>query len=262
MSLEPETLPGQLGNGRTGQPLLLEQLTKAQRVAIVIPALNEEAALCRLLAELPRNFAQWIIVVDNGSSDATADIARDAGVLVASEPARGYGLACLKGFRTACSKGAEFVIFMDGDGSDDPADLPMMLAPVSEGRADMVIGSRVSKRAERGAVPPQAHLGNWLVSRMISILYGIQLHDIGSFRVIPCSMLDALQMGEKTFGWPVEMVVKAALAQYRILELPIHYRHRSHGRSKVAGTLVGSIKAAYYMLRTTLRFAGVRRTYV
>jgi hypothetical protein len=151
---------------------------------------------------------------------------------------------------------------MDGDGSDDPADLPMMLAPVSEGRADLVIGLRVSKRAERGAVPPQARLGNWLVSRMISILYGVQLHDIGSFRVIRCSMLDALQMGEKTFGWPVEMLVKAARARYRILELPIHYRHRSHGRSKVAGTFAGSIKAAYYMVRTTLRYVGARRTYV
>jgi glycosyltransferase involved in cell wall biosynthesis len=233
-----------------------------QKVAIVIPALNEEAALRRLLAELPRHFAQWIIVVDNGSSDATAAVARDASVLVASEPARGYGLACLKGFRTACSLGAELVIFIDGDGSDDPADLPMMLAPVSEGRADLVIGSRVSKRAERGAVPPQARLGNWLVSRMISILYGVQLHDIGSFRVIRCSMLDALQMGEKTFGWPVEMLVKAARARYRILELPIHYRHRSHGRSKVAGTLVGSIKAAYCMVSTTLRYVGARRTYV
>ena len=233
-----------------------------QRVAIVIPALNEEAALCRLLAELPRKFAQWIIVVDNGSTDATAAVARDAGALVVSEPVRGYGRACLKGFETACNQGAELVVFMDGDGSDDPADLPMMLAPVSKGSADLVIGSRVSKRAERGAVPPQARLGNWLVSRMISILYGVQLHDIGSFRVIRCSMLDALQMGEKTFGWPVEMLVKAARARYRIVELPIHYRQRSHGRSKVAGTLAGSIKAAYYMLRTTVRYAGTRRRYV
>jgi len=233
-----------------------------QRVAIVIPALNEEAALCRLLAELPRKFAQCTIVVDNGSTDATADVARDAGVLVVSEPIRGYGRACLKGFEMACNQGAELVIFMDGDGSDDPADLPRMLAPVSEGCADLVIGSRVSKRAERGAVPPQARLGNWLVSRMISILYGVQLHDIGSFRVIRCSMLDALQMSEKTFGWPVEMLVKAARARYRIVELPIHYRQRSHGRSKVASTLAGSIKAAYYMLRTTVRYAGARRRHV
>src|SRR5260221_11810861 len=149
-----------------------------QKVAIVIPALNEEAALRRLLAELPRHFVQWIIVVDNGSSDATAAVARDASVLVASEPARGYGLACLKGFRTACSLGAELVIFMDGDGSDDPAGLPMMLAPVSEGRADLVIGSRVSKRAERGAVPPQAGLGNGPGGRVMSVFHGVKVHDI------------------------------------------------------------------------------------
>src|SRR2546425_4616130 len=201
-----------------------------EKVAIVIPALNEEAALRQLLAELPRHFAQWIIVVDNGSSDATAAVARDASVLVASEPARGYGLACLKGFRTACSLGAEIVIFLDGDGSDDPADLPMMLAPISEGHADFVIGSRVTTRSERGAVPPQARLGNWLVSRLIGILYGVPLHDIGSFRAIRWSLLEALEMREMTFGWPVEMLVKAAQANYRIVELPIHYRHRSHGR--------------------------------
>ena len=230
----------------------------AEKVAIIIPALNEEAALRHLLAELPRDFAQWVIVVDNGSTDATASVARGAGTIVASEPVRGYGRACLKGFKTACSLGAEIVIFMDGDGSDDPADLPMMLEPISNGRADFVIGSRVSKRAVRGAVPPQARLGNWLVSRMIHMLYDVHLHDIGSFRALRCSMLDALGMREMTFGWPVEMVVKAARAHYRIVELPIHYRRRSHGRSKVAGTITGSIKTAYYMLSTTLRYAGMR----
>jgi glycosyltransferase involved in cell wall biosynthesis len=229
----------------------------AEKVAIIIPALNEEDALRQLLAELPRDFSQWVIVVDNGSADATAAVARSMGAMVASEPVRGYGRACLKGFKTACSLGAEIVIFMDGDGSDDPADLPAMLEPISAGQADFVIGSRVSKRAERGAVPPQARLGNWLVSWMIHMLYGVHLHDIGSFRALRCSLLDSLGMSEMTFGWPVEMVVKAAQARSRILELPIHYRRRSHGRSKVAGTITGSIKTAYCMLSTTLRY--VRR---
>jgi glycosyltransferase involved in cell wall biosynthesis len=232
-----------------------------ETVAIVIPALNEEAALHHLLAELPSNFAQWVIVVDNGSTDATAAVAQCSGAVVASEPLRGYGRACLKGFKTACSLGATIVIFMDGDGSDDPADLPMMLRPIREGCADVVIGSRVSTRAERGAVPPQARLGNWLVSRLISMLYGVPLHDIGSFRVVRCDLLAALEMREMTYGWPVEMVVKAARAHYRIVEVAIHYRHRSYGRSKVAGTIVGSMKAAVYMLRTTLRYAGIRRTH-
>ncbi len=227
----------------------------AEMVAIVIPALNEEAALQRLLAEIPLNLPQWIIVVDNGSTDATATVAQNAGVMLASEPMRGYGRACLKGFKVACALGAEIVVFMDGDGSDDPADMPMVVAPVMDGRADFVIGSRVSTRAERGAVPLQARLGNWLVSRLIGVMYGVSLHDIGSFRAIRCSLLEGLEMREMTFGWPVEMVVKAARAGYRIVELPIHYRHRSHGRSKVAGTIMGSVKAAYYMLSTTLRYA-------
>ena len=231
------------------------------KVAIVIPALNEEAPLRHLLQEIPADFAQWIIVADNGSTDGTASVAKAAGAVVASEPTRGYGRSCLKGFKTACNLGADIVIFMDGDGSDDPADLPMMLAPLSEGRADLVIGSRVSARSEKGAIPLQARLGNRLVSRLIRMLYGVRLSDIGSFRVIRCSSLEALQMSEMTFGWPVEMLVKAARARYRIVEVPIHYRHRSHGRSKVAGTIAGSLKAAYYMLRTVLRYAGARGTH-
>lgn len=226
------------------------------KVALVIPALNEELALQSLLAEIPQGIVHWIIVVDNASTDATAAVAKAAGAIVASEPIRGYGRACLKGLQTAQALGADTVLFMDGDGSDDPADLPMMLTPIVQEQADFTIGSRVGKRSEEGAIPPQARLGNWLVSRMIHALYGLPLHDIGSFRAIRCSALAALHMHEMTFGWPVEMVVKAARAQYRITELPIHYRKRSHGHSKVAGTFIGSVKAAYYMLSTTLRYAG------
>lgn len=231
-----------------------------EKVAIVIPALNEEAALRQLLAELPQNAAHWIIVSDNGSTDATAEVASKAGAIVASEPARGYGRACLKGYKTAQSLGADIVVFMDGDGSDDPLDLLMLLTPLREQRADFVIGSRISPRAERGAIPPQARLGNWLVCRLVRLLYDVPLHDIGSFRAIRCSMLDALEMREMTFGWPVEMVVKAAKARYRIIEMPQHYRRRSHGRSKVAGTVSGSVRAAYRMLSVTLRHARARST--
>src|SRR5260370_27169397 len=160
-----------------------------EKVALVIPALNEEAALHRLLAELPPNFAQWVIVVDNGSTDATAAVAQRWGAIVASEPLRGYGRACWKGFKTACSLGAEMIIFMDGDGSDDPADLPMMLRPMREGRADFVIGSRVTERAERGAVPPQPRLGNWLGVRLLHLLHEVPLQRIESFRSVRCSLL-------------------------------------------------------------------------
>ena len=228
------------------------------KVAIIIPALNEEAAIRQLLPEISPDFATWTIVADNGSTDATAAVARALGVMVASEPIRGYGRNCLAGFKMACNLGADIVVFMDGDGSDDPADLPLLLAPIIGGSADLVIGSRVSSRAERGAVPPQARLGNWLVSRLIYFLYGVRLSDIGSFRVLRCSTLAALEMSEMSFGWPVEMLVKASRKRYRIVELPIHYRHRSHGHSKVAGTIVGSVKAAYFMLRTTWRYRGAR----
>ncbi len=231
-------------------------------VAIVIPALNEEDALRQLLSEIPPAFAQWIIIVDNGSTDRTAAVARAAAAIVVDEPVRGYGSACFKGFTTAKNLGADFVIFMDGDGSDDPVDLPAMLAPILEGQADFSIGSRISTRSGREAVPPHARLGNWLVSRMIRLFYKVDLHDIGSFRAIRCSALEALQMNEMTFGWPVEMLVKAARAQYRIIELPIHYRRRSHGHSKVSRTIVGSVKAAYCMISITLRYAGAKGIHV
>ena len=229
--------------------------------AIIIPALNEEDALRHLLPEIPRAFARWVIVVDNGSTDATASVAEDTGAIVVRETRRGYGRACLSGFKKAREMGAELLIYMDGDGSDDPADLLEMLKPLLEGRADFVIGSRVSKNAVRGAVPPQARLGNWLVSTLIRLRFGAPVHDIGSFRALPCAVLESLQMREMTYGWPVEMVVKAARAGYRIVEVPLHYRLRSHGRSKVAGTLAGSVRAAYSMLKTTFRYAGAGRAH-
>lgn len=231
-------------------------------VAVVIPALNEEEALHHLLLELPSHLVQWIIVVDNGSTDATASVAQAASAIVVSEPVRGYGQACWHGFQTARELGAEIIVFMDGDGSDNPVDFPIMLAPILEGYAELVIGSRVGTHAEIGAIPPQARLGNWLISRLLNYLYGTNLHDIGSFRAIHRDALETLQMRERTFGWPVEMLVKAARAHYRIIEVPLHYRRRSHGHSKVAGTVIGSVRAAYVMLRTMLRYACEREAHV
>ncbi len=225
-----------------------------EQVALIIPALNEEEALPRMLAEIPPGLMRWIVVVDNGSTDQTALVAEQAGALVVCEPQRGYGHACWHGVKKAHELGATILVFMDGDGSDNPADLSMMLTPVLEHKADFVIGSRVSACAERGAVPPQARLGNWLVSRLISLRFGVAVHDVGSFRVIRTSALLSLRMQEMTFGWPVEMLVKTARAHYRIQELPLHYRRRSHGQSKVAGTFIGSVRAAYAMLRTTFRY--------
>jgi glycosyltransferase involved in cell wall biosynthesis len=236
----------------------MDTMNNHKSIAIVIPALNEEESLRTLLPELQ---GQQVIVVNNGSSDATAEVARAAGALVIDEPQRGYGRACWRGFQEAVARGTEIIVFMDGDGSDNPTDLPQMLTPIVAGRAELTIGSRVGKQAEQGVVPPQARLGNWLVSRLLNLMYGVHLHDIGSFRVIRTSTLATLQMQEMTFGWPVEMLLKVARAGYRIEEVDLHSRRRTAGHSKVAGTLPGSLKAAYSMLSTTLRYASARRDY-
>ncbi|GCE05685.1 glycosyltransferase family 2 protein [Dictyobacter aurantiacus] len=226
-----------------------------EAIALVIPAWNEADALKHLLPEISRNLVRWIVVVDNNSTDATAAVARAAGATVVLEERRGYGQACWRGFQTARDLGAEIVVFMDGDGSDNPVDLPRMVEPILSNQADFVIGSRVGPQSESGAVPPQARLGNWLISRSVSWLYGVSVHDIGSFRAVRIEKLEQLRMQEMTFGWPVEMLVKAARAHFRIVEIDLHYRRRSHGQSKVAGTITGSIRAAYAMLSTMARYA-------
>jgi glycosyltransferase involved in cell wall biosynthesis len=227
-------------------------------IALVIPAWNEEDALRQLLPEIPADFVRWIVVVDNNSTDATAQVAQAAGALVVCESLRGYGRACQRGFQTACDLGAEIVVFMDGDGSDNPLDLLAMVDPILAGTTDFVMGSRVGEHAESGSVPPQARLGNWLISRLVSWMYDVRLHDIGSFRAVRTSLLTSLDMQEMTFGWPVEMLVKVGRAQHSIVEVPLHYRRRSHGKSKVSGTIWGSIRAAYSMLSTMARYAWKR----
>lgn len=229
---------------------------KNERIALIIPALNEEEALYYLLREIPLELVESVIVVDNNSTDQTAAVARAAGALVVSAERRGYGFACWTGFRKASELGAEIVVFMDGDGSDNPVDLPLLLAPLHERRAEIVMGSREGGHTERGAVPLQARFGNLLISRLLNLMYGTRLHDVGSFRAVRREVLEALEMREMTFGWPVEMLVKAGRTRrYRIEEVALHYRKRSHGHSKVAGTFGGSIKAAYAMLRTFAQYA-------
>src|SRR6266511_1052758 len=186
-------------------------------VTLIIPALNEAGCIGPLLAELPAGLAQQVIVVDNGSTDDTAGTARRAGAFVVDEPRRGYGYACAAG---AAAAQGDMLAFMDGDGSFVPGELQALLAPIRAGAADLVLGTRMRGEMLAGAMPPHQRIGNQFVTRLMHRLYGIELTDLGPFRAIRRDFLESLQMRERTYGWPVEMIVKTARPHARIVELP------------------------------------------
>jgi glycosyltransferase involved in cell wall biosynthesis len=224
-------------------------------VAIIIPAHNEESPLPGVLAEIPAEASDNVIVVDNRSTDRTAEVARQAGVQVVSEPRAGYGYACAAGVRAAMDRNAGVLVFLDGDGSFDPAQIADLLSPIAAGQADLVLGSRPAGEMEPGAMPPHARFGNWLVARLMRLLYGLRVTDLGPFRAIRADLLAQLGMREMTYGWPTEMMVKAARRGARVVEVPVRYRVRRGGRSKVSGTLRGTLLATYAILFVTLRHA-------
>ncbi len=220
-------------------------------IAVLIPALNEEQAIAQVLAAIPTGLVREVVVVDNGSTDRTAEVARHGGARVISEPRRGYGQACLSGI--AALGPAEIVVFLDGDYSDFPEDMPALLDPILRGEADLVIGSRVLGQREAGALLPQQRLGNALATWMIRLLFGVRYTDLGPFRAIRSEALDRLRMQDRNYGWTVEMQVKAALAGLRLAEVPVRYRRRV-GTSKISGTLAGTLKAGYRIIATILRY--------
>jgi len=222
-------------------------------ISVIIPALNEAGNIRPLTQELLATLPVEVIVVDNGSSDGTALEAHKAGAKVLHEPRRGYGFACAAG--VAAASKTEILAFMDADYSFLPSDLPALLAPILAGEADFVLGARHSERMENGAMPFQQRFGNWLAARLIGSLYHLELSDLGPYRAIQRSTLQQFPMLEMTYGWPVEMIVKAARSGARIVEVPVSYRNRRSGRSKVSGTIKGTILAAWYILGTTLRYA-------
>jgi glycosyltransferase involved in cell wall biosynthesis len=221
------------------------------RVAVVIPAVDEEAALPSVLAEIPRDLITEIVVVDNGSKDRTAEVAQAGGARVIHEPRRGYGSACLAGI--AATPDCDVVAFLDGDHSDHPEDLRLLLAPLLRGEAEMVIGSRMLDRDSRLALLPQQRFGNWLASVLMRVLFGIRASDLGPFRVISRPALLALGMQDLTYGWTVEMQLRAHLAGLRVVEVPVRYRQRI-GRSKISGTLRGVVLASWKILGTIGRY--------
>ncbi len=220
-------------------------------VSVIIPVYNEERALPAVLKELPRSHVSEVIVVDNGSTDRTFAAAQAANVKVVFEPRRGYGQACQAGLRVL-PPDTEIVVFLDGDHSDYPDDLPHLLAPIVHGDADVVIGSRVLGHAERGALLPQQRLGNWVACRLIAWRFGRRFTDLGPFRAIRRQALARLSLQDPTFGWNVEMQVKALKQHLNIVEVPVRYRPRI-GQSKISGTMSGTMRAGIAILGMIFR---------
>lgn len=226
------------------------------RVSVVIPTRNEAQAIGRVLADLPSDLVSEVIVVDNHSSDQTPDIASRMGARVISEPRRGYGRACLTGL--ACATAPDVVVFLDGDYSDRPAELPLLLAPIAEGRADITIGSRLAGQRTPGALPWHAAFGNRLAAGLITKLFGVKISDLGPFRAARAPALGAIELQETTYGWAVELILKGAIAGLRIVEVPVSY-HPRIGKSKISGTLRGTIGATWFILSRIARHYFRRR---
>jgi glycosyltransferase involved in cell wall biosynthesis len=226
------------------------------RIFVIIPALNEEASIGRVIADIPGDLVSEVIVTDNGSTDGTADIAAAAGAAVLREERRGYGYACMKGIEYARSKAEgerpDIVVFLDGDYSDYPGELPILVKPIIEDGYDIIIGSRTRGERERGALLPQALYGNALATTLIKWIYGVEFTDLGPFRAIRFDKLLLLGMADMTYGWTVEMQIKAAKHGLRCGEVPVSYRKRI-GESKVTGTLGGTVKAGYKILFTIFK---------
>jgi glycosyltransferase involved in cell wall biosynthesis len=229
-------------------------MNRRPRIVVLIPALNEEASLPYVLSDLPKDVVEEVVVIDNGSSDRTADIARAQGATVLSEPRRGYGSACLAGIAYLKAKEPEVVVFLDADYSDYPDELPAVVQPIMTGEYDFVLGSRTKGQAEPGALLFQARFGNALATSLIHWLYGFPYSDLGPFRAIRFPALLNLGMTDRTYGWNVEMQIKAVRRHLRITEVPVRYRKRAGGESKVSGTLTGTLLAGYKILWTVFRY--------
>ena len=221
------------------------------KVSVIIPAFNEELSIGKVIADIPKDLVQEIIVVDNGCADRTAEVAQTAGARVVQEGRKGYGYACLAGI--AALNAPDIVVFLDGDYSDYPSEMPLLVQPILAGEAEMVIGSRIRGVRERGALLPQARLCNALATFLIKLLFRVSYTDLGPFRAIRYDRLLEMDMQDKTFGWTVEMQVKAAKMGVRVCEVPVSYRKRI-GQSKITGTVKGTIKAGYKILMTIFRY--------
>ncbi len=223
------------------------------KIAVVIPAFNEELSIGHVIDAIPKEIVTTIVVCNNGSTDSTEKIAREHGALVVTENRKGYGWACLKGLDFLKTDPPEIVVFMDGDFSDYPEELPNLVNPILENGQDMVIGSRVLGIREKKSLTPQQVFGNWLATKLIHLFYGIRYTDLGPFRAIRWDKLEALNMTDKTYGWTIEMQIKAAKNKYKIIEVPVNYKQRI-GVSKVSGTVKGTIMAGIKIIFAVFKY--------
>jgi glycosyltransferase involved in cell wall biosynthesis len=226
------------------------------RVSVIIPTHNEAEAIEHVLGDLPRDLTTEVIVVDSNSTDGTPRIAAGMGARVLQEPRRGYGRACLTGL--AATNSPDVVVFLDGDYGDRPSELPILLAPIVDGRADITLGARLHKGNSAGALPWHQAFGNRLAAGLINLLYGLKISDLGPFRAARADVLRALALAETTYGWAVEMILKGALGGYRVVEVPVSYYPRI-GKSKISGTLKGTLGAGWFILSLIARYYFRRR---
>jgi glycosyltransferase involved in cell wall biosynthesis len=228
---------------------------KQPRIAAIIPVLDEEGAIGPVVTAIPRDWIDEVIVVDGGSRDRTVAVASAAGARVLAENERGYGRACARGAAAAVEGGAEILVFLDGDGSDQPGVIPSLVQPILDRKFDFVIGSRSRGVREKGSMGAHQALAGYVIGGAVGLVYGTRYTDMCAFRAIRADALARLGMREMTFGWNLEMQMRAARAGLRILELPVPYGRRLAGHSKVAGTLRGSLKAGIRIFATIARVA-------
>jgi len=225
------------------------------QVYVIIPAFNEENGVGQVLSEIPKDLVTEVVVVNNASTDDTERVAKEGGATVLREPVSGYGRACLKGIAYAreVNPTPDVVVFLDADHSDYPEEMIELIQPILQNKADIVIGSRVLGQKEVGAMTPQQIFGNWLATRLLKLFYGVKFTDLGPFRAVRFSSLLEMDMQDKTYGWTVEMQLKAAKMKMKCLEVPVRYRRRI-GFSKISGTLKGTMLAGYKILYTIFKY--------
>lgn len=231
-------------------------IAASTNIAVIIPAFNEENAIGKVIREIPRKWVDTVVVIDNNSSDETQKKANEAGAdVVLEETFQGYGASCLKGidYVTSLSTPPDIIVFLDADYSDYPEELPVLIRPIIQNQVDLVIGSRALGKRERGSMTIPQVFGNWLATVLLSWFYGVKFSDLGPFRAVRTTSLLRMQMQDKTYGWTVEMQLKAAKMKMKCLEVPVNYRNRV-GVSKISGTVKGTLMAGYKIIWTIFKY--------